>query len=487
MSTDKVNINAKTIMHYAIMIAIMGIFYVIPGFGGGIVTPYGMKIVGVFIALVYGWTFIGMLVPSLIGVFGIALAGVDTTQQVFMNTFYNANILMMIIGSLGFASLSQTNASDWVFGKILSTNFAKKSGILTVFCIFTIILVLGALGMGILIQFVLFPIMNDFLKKCGYEKGEKFSNMFLLGFLMSSVISIGIFPFYSWGLMICGSLMSISGYAIPLGTYMLLSILIYVIFLVTYPLLMKVMGCDFSKLQNVDVLEVFNVDADTKLNTAQKLSLGGLLLFLALVMIGSFVQIPIVQSIYGKIGVLGLMLVYWMAMVIIKIDGKPLLNMRQASADMSWDLCILMAVALVLSTAMTSAESGMGTWLAMVISPIVMGVGQVAFIAILAIILIVLTNLANNIAVVFILINIVGALYTNGLPINMLATSLVLAIGSCAVAYFTPASSLPGAILHGAEMTETKDLYVINWIVAVYEFVLLMVVLIPVVLLGIGM
>jgi di/tricarboxylate transporter len=154
---------------------------------------------------------------------------------------------------------------------------------------------------------------------------------------------------------------------------------------------------------------------------------------------------------------------------------------------MSWDLCILMAVALVLSSAMTSAESGMGTWLAMMISPIVMGVGQVAFIAILAIILIVLTNLANNIAVVFILINIVGALYTNGLPINMLATSLVLSIASCAVAYFTPASSLPGAILHGAEMTETKSLYVLNWIVAVYEFVLLMVVLIPVVVLGIGM
>ena len=126
MSTDKINVNPKTIMHYVIMIAIMAVFYVIPGLGGGMVTPYGMKILGVFIALVYGWTFIGMLAPSLIGVFGIALAGVDNTQQVFMNTFYNANILMMIIGSLGFASLAQTNASDWVFGKILSTNFAKK-------------------------------------------------------------------------------------------------------------------------------------------------------------------------------------------------------------------------------------------------------------------------------------------------------------------------------------------------------------------------
>lgn len=478
-------LDTKEIMHYIIMILIMAAFYILPS-PSPVVSPYGMKVLGVFIGIIYGWTFIGMLVPSFIGVFGLAIAGVGTTQDVFMNLFYNANILMMIIGSLGFATLAQTNASDYIFGKILSMDFAKKSGLMTVMCMLAVILVLGALGMGILLNFVLFPIMNDFLKKCGYTKGEKFCNMFLIGYFIAASMPIGIFPFYSWGLMICGSLQSITQVAIPLAPYMALSILIYIIFIVTYPFLMKVAGCDFSKLQNVDVLEAFNVDADTKLNAAQKISLGSLLIFLAVVLVCSFVQMPLIQAFYAKIGVLGLMLVFWIVMMLVKVDGKPLLNMREASANMSWDLCILMALALVLSSALTSAESGIGTWLAMMISPLVANTGEIAFVMVLCAVLIVLTNLANNIAVVFILINVVAALMGAGMPVNITVVGIILSMGSCAVAFFTPASSLTGALVHGGEMTETKGLYVWNWVAALYLFVIMMVVLIPATMLGIG-
>ncbi len=478
-------LDMKEIMHYIIMILIMAAFYVLPS-PSPVVTPYGMKVLGVFIGIIYGWTFIGMLVPSFIGVFGLAIAGVGTTQDVFMNLFYNANILMMIIGSLGFATLAQTNASDYIFGKILSMDFAKKSGLMTVMCMLAVILVLGALGMGILLNFVLFPIMNDFLKKCGYKSGERFCNMFLIGYFIAACMPIGIFPFYSWGLMICGSLQSIVQIAIPLGPYMALSILIYIIFLITYPLLMKVAGCDFSKLQNVDVLEAFNVDADTKLNAAQKISLASLLIFLAVVLICSFAKLPLIQAFYAKIGVLGLMLVFWIVMMLVKVDGKPLLNMREASANMSWDLCILMALALVLSNALTSAESGIGTWLAMMISPLVANTGEIAFVMVLCAVLIILTNLANNIAIVFILINVVAALYGAGMPINITVVSIILSMGSCAVAFFTPASSLTGALVHGGEMTETKGLYVWNWVAAVYLFVIMMAVLVPATMLGIG-
>lgn len=484
--SNKIDINIKTIIHYVIMIFLMAIFYIIPSFGNGIVTPYGMRVLGVFAGLIYGWTCIGMLIPSIIGTVGLAIAGLGTTQDVFVSIFNNYNIIMMIVGSLGFVALSQSNASDWVFAKVLSSKLASKSLILTVGCIFAVILLLGLLGMGILTMFVLFPIMSDFLKKCGYKKGEKFTTLFLMGYFIAQTMPIGIFPFYSWGLLICGSLSSITGYTIPLGSYIVISLIIYALFLLTYPLFMKIVGCDFSKLEDVNILETFHVDANTKLTLAQKITLGGMLLFIALVLIGSFIQIPIIQTIYGKIGVMGLMLAYWVAMLLIKIDGKPLLDMKKASEGMSWDLCILMAVALVLSSAITSAESGVGTYLAMLIGPIFANVNEIVFLMVLAAVLIILTNLANNIAVVFILINIVASLTAAGLNVNMLATSIILALGSCAVAFLTPASSLPGAILHGCPMIESKKLYGWNCIAMLYEFILMMLVLIPVTLLGIG-
>lgn len=484
--SNKIDVNMKTVMHYAIMILIMAVFYFIPGLGNGIVTAYGMKILGVFIGLVYGWTFVGMLVPSIIGAVALALAGLGTAQDVFVSIFNNYNIIMMIVGSLGFVAISQCNASDWVFAKILSSSIAKKSSVLMVGCIFAVVLILALVGMGILLMFVLFPIMNDFLKKCGYVRGEKFSILFLLGYMIAMQLPIGFLPFYSWGLLICGSMQSITGYAIPVGAYILLSVIIYMIFLLTYPVLMKVLGCDFTKLENIDVLQAFNVNPEAKLNLTQKITMGGMLLFIALVLLGSFVQIPIIQTIYGKIGVMGLMLAYWVAMLLIKIDGKPLLDMRKASEGMSWDLCILMAVALVLSSALTSAESGVGTWLAMMIGPLFSNVSEIGFLIIIALVLIVLTNLANNIAIVFILINVVASMAAAGVQINMLTTSIILTIGSCAVAYLTPASSLTGAILHGGEMIESKKLYGWNIFAMVYEFVLLMLVLIPATLLGIG-
>lgn len=481
----QLTMNKKNIFHWIAMILIMAVFYVIPAVGP--VTPYGMKILGVFVGLIYGWTFIGMLAPSLAGVIALACAGYGSGEQVFLALFANSSILMMIIGSLGFDAIRQTNVSDWFFGKILTSKLAKKSSLLTIGCIFTAVLILGGLGMGILLQFVLLPIFNEFLKKCGYEKGDRFSTLFLMGYLIAAVMPIGIFPFYSWGLMICGSFSSISTYEIPLGPYMIANIIIYIIFLATWPLLMKVAKCDFSKLENVDVAEAFNFEKDVKLNIGQKITLGGLILFILLVVLCSFFPIPGLSSIYSSLTVCGLMVIYWIVVMFVQVDNKPLLDMREASSMMNWDLCILMAVALVLSSALTSEESGIGAAIAMVIGPIVANVSGIALIMILAAILIILTNLANNIAVVFILINVVSSLYLNGVEMNMLAVSIILAMGSCAVAYFIPASSLPGALLHGANMTESKSIYFWNWIAAIYLFVIMMIVLIPISLLGIGM
>lgn len=482
---DKLSINSKTILHYVIMFAIMGIFYFIPS--GDVVTPYGMRLLGIFIALIYGWTVIGLLIPSLIGCFALSFAGYGTMENVALALFANISIVLMIFGSLAFDSLRQTTASDWIFAKILTSKIAKKSPLLTVMSILTLILVLGALGMGILLNFVIFPVMNDFLKKCGYEKGEKFSNLFLLGYFMAAVMPIGIFPFYSWGLMVCGSLQSIAQFQLASAPYMFASIIVYILFLVSYPFLMKALGCDFSKIANVDVVEAFNVKPDTKLDIAQKFSLFGMLLFIGVVTLCSFAPVPFLKAINAKITASGFMLLYWVVMLMVKVDGKPILNLKEAAGYMYWDLCLLMAVALVLSNALTSTESGLSAFIAALVGPFLSQFGQVTFIILLAITMIILTNLANNIAVVFILINIVASLSLNGIEINLLATSIILAIGSCGVAFLTPASSLPGAIIHGAEMTSTKGLYLYNCILMVYEFILLMIVCIPIVLLGIGM
>ena len=58
----KLDVNGKTILHTVMMCLVMFGFRYVPA--PGAVTEYGMAVLGVFLALVYGWSFIGILCGS---------------------------------------------------------------------------------------------------------------------------------------------------------------------------------------------------------------------------------------------------------------------------------------------------------------------------------------------------------------------------------------------------------------------------------------
>ena len=89
-----------------------------------------------------------------------------------------------------------------------------------------------------------------------------------------------------------------------------------------------------------------------------------------------------------------------------------------------------------------------------------------------------LTNVANNIAVCFIMINIVCAMYLNGFPVDLLAASMLISV-SALVAFLTPASSMPGAMIHASGVVTPKSIYQIMPIILLYILLLLLIIIIP--------
>ena len=73
MSASIAKKNTISYIHVAIMLALM--------LGGGYlppiaqITPIGMKVLGVFLGLVYGWCFIDLLWTSVLGFFALGLTG----------------------------------------------------------------------------------------------------------------------------------------------------------------------------------------------------------------------------------------------------------------------------------------------------------------------------------------------------------------------------------------------------------------------------
>lgn len=91
----------------------------------------------------------------------------------------------------------------------------------------------------------------------------------------------------------------------------------------------------------------------------------------------------------------------------------------------------------------------------------------IIMLVLLGIVIIVLSNIANNIEIYYIMMNLVASMYLNGFPVNVLASSMIISIFSV-LSFLTPASSMPGAMIHGCELCTPKAVYQIMPIILVY-------------------
>lgn len=467
----KLDVNGKTILHTVMMCLVMFGFRYVPA--PGAVTEYGMAVLGVFLALVYGWSFIGILWPSLLGIFGLAFAGYGTVEAVALSVMNNSTVFMMMVGSLAFMALMQSKAADVIMAKIMGSKIAQKSPMYTVMIILAATLLINSFGGQMVFYFGIFPIIVSMLKKCGYPVGDRFCVMFLTGFMAAIQLGMCFRPFVGWGLMTAGTMMQLTQTVISYGAYMIIMLLLYIVFVVSYPFFMKLCGCDFNRLANVNISEAFGVNKNQKLDLAQKIVLIAMGIFLTVVIVGSIAgeKLGVLYTYYSQIGVAGMMVLFWIAMTVIKIDGKPILDLREASKMFTWDMLFLVAVALLLSSVLTSQETGISGWLASLITPFFAGKSPITFLIVLGVVTIILTNVANNIAICYIMMNLVAAMYLNGFPVDILAATMIISTFSV-LAFLTPASSMPGAMLHGCEMCTPKAVYKIMPVILCYFVVI---------------
>ena len=107
-----------------------------------------------------------------------------------------------------------------------------------------------------------------------------------------------------------------------------------------YTLFMFLIRCDASKIADID-LSIFG-DASMKATKHQKGALAGMLLFIikaTIISFGSLIDSPI-TNFFAKIGVYGWLFAILAIMMIVRVDGKRLLDINSATRNGSYDDCI---------------------------------------------------------------------------------------------------------------------------------------------------
>ncbi len=424
-------------------------------------TSEGMAVLGILAGLIYGWMFCGLIWPSIFGIVAFAANGLMTTKETLAASLGNDTVwliafLLIVSAMIDEAKLTKV-AAMWILTK--KAFYGKPWLFSFMFLIATFLL--SATTQVIAAIVICWGILYQICGKLGYVKKEAYPAYMVLGIVIAGILGTALLPFKPLPYSIMAVYSQSSGTTIGFGPYLAFSSVVCLLTLVIFCLVGKyVLRVDAAKLKalNADVFEP--EDFDFHLTTYQKVSAVTLIIMFFLLFFPSILpaSIPIL-GFFKEIGLAGTMMFITAVLVMIRVDGKPLLPfVPMANKGLQWGVLLLVASLMPMSVLIPMESTGIQPWLIGIMMPIFDGRSTVLYLILMVVLCIVLTNFINN--------GVVGGLFvlittpiTTGMGLNASVMAVIIAF-TVHLALISPAGAIWSAILFdNKEWITTKQIY----------------------------
>lgn len=124
-------------IHLVIMFVLMCSGWFLPS--GETLTEYGVRITMIFVGAIWGWIFAGLIVPSLMSMLFLVLAGMGTAKEVVGSGFGAEIILLIIFFSIFTQWLEDIGLTKTLANWLLSRKILKGRPYLFVFMLFLLL------------------------------------------------------------------------------------------------------------------------------------------------------------------------------------------------------------------------------------------------------------------------------------------------------------------------------------------------------------
>ena len=474
MSTKIASRNLTWYINIVVMFAIFIIFCILPPIST--ITEMGMKVLGLTLALLYGWITVDLMWTSLLGFLLLQFTGYTTLLPGLVAGIGNSTLLMIFV-LLAFAyALSEIGASDIIAAWVISRKiFIGRPVILTLGLLFGLALI-SAAGGGMACIFIIWDLIRSVCKANGIADNDT-----LKGALMSMAVYCGmigfILPWQNTIWLFGGFWQNGCGLEIPAMNVFYCGLIWCVLSIVICIFSFKfIFRMDFSKFLITE--EIVQQFTQKKANKYQKAGIILLGIYIGLLLFANIFKNNAFSALINSIGVVGLSIIYMTIFAIWKNEkGEPILNVTKCFAAMPWAVIMLIAITIPLGDALQSEQTGVMGAIAAWLMPLVDGMSPSMFIAVCTIILTILTQVLHNVicgAVFFPMLTPI-VVQMGGNPYVFLVTAFIGLMS----AYATPASSMFAGLIFGTKDISTKAGYLAGWTYTAVT-ILILVLLMPV-------
>lgn len=422
------------------------------------ITPLGMEVLGIFIALLYGWTFVDQVWPSILGMVALSLTGYMSLNQL-MAAGFGSNTIMLMWFMLIIAALVDSAGVS----KFLATYFITRKPVLgkpwaLITTFFFTTFIISAMTSTVPAIIVCWGILYSIIKQLGYKAGDSFTSFMVVGVVYCCLIGLSLLPWKTVQMVVLGMFETMAGYKIDYLKYVAVTFPVSVASIILYVLVGKyVFKPDVKKLELVTE-DSFDPN-DLKIDFKQKIIIWLLCALVFFLLIPSLLPDSwAVTKVLKGLGAHGIAFLVLGVLVFLRFDGISMINIRKCSGQMQWDSIYLTAAMLPFANALNAEATGINSFLIEKFSMLFSGISPAVFIMLVILIAIVATQFMNNAICGGIMFPII---YPFALAIGLDPGMItVLMIYCLVIAVLTPAASPMAALMFAnTDWVTTKEVY----------------------------
>lgn len=425
-------------------------------------TVVGMQILGIFIGVLFLWTTVETVWPAVMALIAFGLSDYTSVSAAIGEGMGHPVVLQLILITALCGVIGKSGSGEILSRWAVSRPFFRGKPIVFVFSFFMTFLFLSVFISSFVGIYMSWMIFYSIAELCGYEKGDKFSNLMIVGSFFASMLGGAIIPFKGWKMGILNAYVNSTGIEmINFSFFMGITFIICVIILIIYTLSMKyAFKADFSKLENFDTSKL--ASGNMTLTSRQKYLLYGVATIIFVSLLGTILPASSAAAIFINKGLTnaGLFAVVVAVLMAIKLsDGKPILDWKNdGSKSVSWAPVMLCVAALPIASALSSEETGVLELTNNLLSPIFAGQSSLFTLMFAIIVLAILTNIGSNVGMSMAMIPAIAPfIATTGANPALVGIAIVFTAN---MGLMLPGSSALSAVLFtNKEWLETKTVY----------------------------
>ena len=470
----------KTPTSYWIKVAVFlflvfGFGFVVPPFGG--ITPLGMKMMGVFLGMIYAFIALETTVyAAFICMFAMVLFGYmknAAIQQGWLGTGTAVNMISFLTLTAG---VKESGAAEVVAKYLITRKWAQHRPMVFSFVFLFAFYIAGAFlppTANLIFSIEIFQACADVI---GYDRKAPYRKWMLIGLTLSASFGTYGLPFKSMDVAILSSFRGALGdYAqyVNEGNFVIYTYLIGLVFTILFVLLMKLNKVDMAPLKDFDIEQVDGLKRDEiKMNSRQVILLVAFLIAVLYSFVPILIKKPSAFMTAFKSWGLGLWVLLVCAVLnIIHIDGEPVLNIEKSmKSGIIWRLVAVVGVLTMVGNALSDEALGIRQVMMVGLNAVFGGMSWPVFCFVLVAAAVILTNFMANQALGIVLASVVAPFAVTyceqGVDITAVAVILCFAV-QCAFLTYAAYATAPIYMATDTMQNESKFIWGKGWQVIV--------------------